>query len=263
MIRDWFRRRREKDASWVRCPRCAEILDAAVVAERSRVCPACAFHHPLPLPERLALLCDEGSFEVRDADLPDVDPLRWKGDRRYRDELASARKGASVDEAVRAGAARLEGRAVELAVAEPAFLGGSLGAVATERLCRAFDRAGSAGRPLVLVAAGGGPRYQEGLFGQAALPRFGDQRAALYGAAVPFVAVLVPPLPAGALLSLATSADVVLCEPVPDAPGAPGADALVAAGLVDAIVPRAGLRAHVGRVLALLGPARAATPQER
>lgn len=272
MIRNWFRRRSAKDTSWVRCPHCAEILGAEAVAKLLHVCPACGFHHPLPMRERIALLCDEGSFEAEDRTLLPRDPLRWKLGRGYGDDLAAARKGTDSDEVLIAGVGRLDGRALDVAVSEPGFLFGTFGAVAGERLCRSMERAAAARRPFLLVASGGEPRHMDGLAAGAQLSRLADHRAALYAAAAPFVAVLTPPLPTSGLLALATSADLVCAEPVPGFLGDPGrgsssgglshasahsdgkgTGALVDAGLVDEVVPRASLRSHLARVLALLG----------
>ena len=88
---------------------------------------------------------------------------------------------------------------------------------------------------------------------QAQLARLADRRAALYGAGVPFLAVLVPPLPAQALLALATSADVVLAEPGVGESGIT-TEALQEAGLVDRVVSRDLLKAELSRLVNLLLP---------
>jgi acetyl-CoA carboxylase carboxyl transferase subunit beta len=251
------RRRGRRGDSWIRCPRCAEIQPAADLQAHHGVCPACAHHHPLELDARLSLLCDADSFRSEDQGLAAEDVLRFKGERRYKDRLAQLRKGGGADEAVRAGRARLEGRPLVLAAVESGFLWGSLGCVAGERLVRAFGRAAGDGLPLVLVLSGGAPRYAEGIAAGIQLARIADQRAALYGAGVPYLALLVPPLPRQGLLSLALSADVALAEPA-DAPagepdGLSGA-ALLEAGLVDRLVPRDRLKAELTHLLNLLLP---------
>ena len=248
------RRRQGKATDWLRCPGCAEILPAEDVERHLGVCPACGFHHPRPVVSRLAELCDEGSFEEQDRRLHTADLLRFKGKRKYKDRLTEARKQSGSDEALRCGRARLDGRPVVVAVVDADFLEGSLGAVAGERLVRTLARAHDDGCPAVLVVSGGGPRLGDGMLGQAQIARLADGRAALYGASVPLIAVLAPPLPEGGLLSLAVSADVVLAEPGASAEGAT-ADALLDAGLVDRLVTRRELKAEVSALLALLAPA--------
>jgi len=256
----WRRRSRSARPSgggrdWVRCPRCVEILPADEVSRQQGVCPACGYHHPLGWDERVEGLCDAGSFEEQDQRLATEDLLRFKGAKRYKDQLAEARKASGSDEAVRAGIARLDGRQVALAVVDPEFLQGAVGAVAGERLARTLARAAANRCPAVLVLAGGAPRHAEGLIGQVQIARLADQRATLYDASVPLVAVLVPPLPDPPLLHLATSADVVLAEPADAGVGeGPSAEDLREAGLVDRIVPRAELKAELSRLLSLLQP---------
>ncbi len=251
------KRRGRRAEPWVRCPRCAEILPEAELREQWGVCPACAHHHPLSLERRLALLCDADSFQPQDEGLIAEDVLRFKGERRYKDQLAQARKRGGADEAVVGGRARLEGRELVLAAGVPGFLAGSLGCVAGERLARAFSRAAAKRLPLVLVLGGGGPRYAEGFAAASQLARLADRRASLYGAGVAYLALLVPPLPRQGVLALATSADVALAEPAdppPETPEGLSGAALLRAGLVDRLVPRRRLKAELSHLLNLLMP---------
>jgi hypothetical protein len=142
-----LRKSGDPDSEWGRCPACAEILPTTKVRDRQRVCPGCGYHYPLGLGERMALLLDEGSFEPQDASLVTTDVLRFKGARRYKSQLAAARKATGSAESVCAGEGRLEGRPVAAAFVDGDFLEGSLGCVAMERLCRVFRRAESGRMP--------------------------------------------------------------------------------------------------------------------
>jgi acetyl-CoA carboxylase beta subunit len=87
------------------------------------------------------------------------------------------------------------------------------------------------------------------------LGRVAEHRARLYGSGIPFLSVLVAPLPDGASHSVAYAGDVVLAEPGPaDAEPGRAAEDLLSLGLVDRIVRRAALRAELSRLIQLLSP---------
>lgn len=130
-----------------------------------------------------------------------------------------------------------------------------MGAVAAARLLAVFEASAGARVPVVLFAAGGGPRVEEGTAGLAGLPWIADGRASLYAEGVAFVSVLCPPAPTGALLALALSADVVLTEPLrPRHVAGPPPQGLLEQGLADRLVARPALRDEVREILDLLDP---------
>jgi acetyl-CoA carboxylase carboxyl transferase beta subunit len=246
-------------ADWSRCPACAEILPTAQVEAGHRVCPGCGYHHPLGLAARLALILDEGSFQPQDAELVTTDLLRFKGARRYKDQLAAARKASGAAESVHAGVGQLEGRAVAVAGVDGDFLEGSLGCVAVERLSRVFRQAAKERLPAVVVTSGGRLRHAEGVVGLSQVARLSEARQRLREAGGLFISVIAAPLPTGAANAYAFSGDVNLAEPgvvapdeLDDAAERRGADGLLEAGLVDRVVARADLKAELSRLIDLL-----------
>jgi len=252
---------------WGRCPACAEILPRAAVRDHDHVCPGCGYHYPIGLAERMSSLLDEGTFEPQDAHLVTTDLLRFKGARKYKSQLAAARKATGSDESVRAGEGRVEGRSVAAAFVDGDFLEGSLGCVAVERLCRVFARAESGRMPALVVTGGARLRHAEGAVGMSQLTRLAEARARLRQGGGLFVSVIVSPLPTGAACAYAFSGDVNLAEPGVGDPDQTQRDAdadadvdidparvdrLLATGLVDRIVDRADLKAEVSRLLGLL-----------
>jgi acetyl-CoA carboxylase alpha subunit/acetyl-CoA carboxylase beta subunit len=196
------------------------------------------------------------------------DPLRYLG---YKDALARARTASGADESVRAGRATVAGHEVELALFEFAFMGGSQGEVAGERLARALERAARRGVPMVTHITSGGARLQEGMCALSQLPKVVAARMELADAHQALVAILASPTTGGALVSLGALADVAIAEEratigfagpriVQRFTGRPldrethTAESAHAHGLVDATVPRRGARGHVGRVLSTLRP---------
>lgn len=154
-------------------------------------------------------LADPGSFHPADLDLSSRDPLGYPG---YREALERAAERAGNDESVVAGAATVDGRAIELALFDFSFMGGSMGEVAGERLARAMERAAARPAPFVLRTATGGARMQEGMRSLIQMPKVVAARLTLADAHQPFIAILGHPTTGGVLASVASLADVTTAE---------------------------------------------------
>jgi acetyl-CoA carboxylase carboxyl transferase subunit beta len=262
------------DAVWHRCPACGEIGYRKLVERRLHVCPRCGHHLRLAMAERLAMLVDRASFRERDADVRAADPLAFRDRVEYRDRLAAARAETGHEEAVRTGTAAIGGLPVAVAVFDFAFLGGTMGTAVGERIVRLIEHAARHRLPLVVCAASGGARMQEGMFSLMQMAKIAAALARLRARRVPFVSVLTDPTTGGVAASLGLLGDVNLAEPgaligfagprvieqtihqkMPA--GFQRAEFLLEHGMIDRIVPRPQLRATLARVLDhLAGPPR-------
>ncbi|MCX5370172.1 carboxyl transferase domain-containing protein [Streptomyces sp. NBC_00103] len=201
-------------------------------------------------------------------------PLGWPGYDASR-ERAARRTGES--ESVVCGTGSVEGTRAVLIAFEFGFLGGSLGERTGDRLEAAYSYAREHRLPVVPLVATGGSRMQEGMLALTQLQRVARQSALTREAGLPQIAVLRDPTTGGGWATLGAGADVVLALPAaqvgfagsrvrpPDAdPAAYTAEAQVAAGAADAVVPPAELREVLGRWLRLLtdGTPRAHRPAE-
>jgi acetyl-CoA carboxylase carboxyl transferase subunit beta len=157
------------------------------------------------------------------------------------------------------------------------FLGGSMGSVVGEEIARAAERAGEEDRALVMVAASGGARMQEGAL---SLMQMAKTTVALEGLAsrrLPYVSVLTDPTTGGVTASFATLGDVIFAEPdalicfagprviqqtiKQDLPaGFQRAEFLLRKGMIDDVVPRGELKRRVAAVIGLLRAGPAAAP---
>ena len=52
----------EAPSHWVKCPSCNALTYYKEVVLQFHTCPKCNFHMRISLDDRIALLCDEGSF---------------------------------------------------------------------------------------------------------------------------------------------------------------------------------------------------------
>ncbi|TMK77091.1 MAG: acetyl-CoA carboxylase, carboxyltransferase subunit beta [Actinobacteria bacterium] len=255
------------------CPSCGSHYREDELERNLRVCEHCGHHFPVRARARIAQLADDGAFEEEAAELRSEDPLEFFDLRPYTERLAEAEVSTGLGDAMIIGGAAVEGMPCELAVMDFAFMGGSMGSVVGEKLCRACDAAAERGVPLVAVTASGGARMQEGILSLMQLPKTVCAVEDLRDARCGFISVMTHPTTAGVLASFASLGDVIVAEPgallaftgprvvqqttrekLPDDFGL--AESNLRFGHLDGIVPRPELRPFLGRVLRLFANGR-------
>ncbi|MEU6445503.1 carboxyl transferase domain-containing protein [Streptomyces sp. NPDC046979] len=189
-------------------------------------------------------------------------PLGWPG---YDAARARAAERTGEEESVVCGTGHVAGVRAVLVAFEFGFLGGSLGRRTGDRLEAAYTYARAHRLPVVPLVATGGSRMQEGMLALTQLQRVARESALTREAGLAQIAVVRDPATGGGWATLGAGADVVLALPgaqvgfagsrvrPPDAdPAAYTAEAQVAAGSADAVVPADELRGTLGRWLRLL-----------
>ena len=191
----------------------------AVSAEEAYVgsgwsCPSCGVGERLSAMQWANLVCDPGSFQelYPTLDLSELEDAGYDTDA-YRAQRNSARQRTGAHESLRIGVARIEGHGCAVAFSEFGFLGGTLGAVAGEKIRLLSEIAVSEHLPLVTVTSSGGARMQEGLLALAQMAKANAAVMRLLDSGRPHISVLVDPCTGGALASYATFATVILGEP--------------------------------------------------
>jgi acetyl-CoA carboxylase carboxyl transferase subunit beta len=264
-----FTRRTGPTDAWTKCPSCEQQVFNRQLERNHRICPTCGHHFRMSVGERIDMLLDDGSFRERDAGLEPVDRLGFHDSKPYADRLEAARIKTGLRDAVVWGTGRIDGQPVAIAIFDFRFMGGSMGSVVGEKLARCFEHALTERIPAVVVCASGGARMQEGTLALMQLAKTTAPLVRLDEAGVPFIAVLTDPTTGGVLASFASLGDAILAEPkaligfagarvasgtvgeeLPE--GFQSAESLLEHGFVDAIVPRAELRATLSRLLRLL-----------
>jgi acetyl-CoA carboxylase carboxyl transferase subunit beta len=254
---------------WTRCGECQELVYRKDLERRLYVCPRCGYHFRLSADQRLVLLLDRGSFRGRDADVRSRDVLGFPDDPPYEERLAEAAARTGHCEAVVTGTGTVDGVAIAIAVFDFAYMGGSMGSAVGEKVTRLIEHALAERLPLVVVAASGGARMQEGIFSLLQMAKLTSALARLRAAGVPYVSILTDPTTGGVAASIGLLGDVNLAEPralvgfagprviaqmlneeLPD--GFQRAEFVLAHGMVDAVVERRELRATLARLLRLL-----------
>jgi len=257
-----------QERRWV-CPSCHADHDPAVVKKNLSVCPACGYHRRIGARERIAQLADDGTFVEYWGHLRTLDPLEFVDLEPYPERVREAQAASGVGEAIVAGTATIDDVPCVLAVMDFGFMGGSMGSVVGEKLWRAAAAAADGGRPFVAVASSGGARMQEGALSLMQMAKTTCAVDLLNDAGVPFVAVMADPCTGGVVASFVSLADICVAEPgallyfsgprvisqttreqLPADFGT--AERNLELGHLDAVVPRAELKATLANYLRLL-----------
>ena len=145
--------------------------------------------------ERLETLCDEGSLQL------------------VRSEVRSTRMGerTSPNDGVIGATGLVGGRPIGCYAQDPSYVGGSLGEVQAETICRVLRTAGRARMPVVSFIESAGARLQEGVAALAGYGRIFNENVALSGQ-VPQISVICGPSAGGGSYSPALTDFVVMTQ---------------------------------------------------
>lgn len=213
---NWLRRRAPRpaaatDALWEICPSCSERLYRKDLDQRLRVCPKCGYHFRIGSLERIALLAD-GNFQELAELLITADPLKWVDRMPYPQKIANDRAKSGVLEAVVIGLCAIDGIEVGLGVMDFAFRGGTMGGVVGEKITLLIEECARRKLPLVIVAASGGARMEEGMISLMQLAKTSAAVERYSHLGLPFVSVLTDPTTGGVSASFGFQADVIIAE---------------------------------------------------
>ncbi|MBY6413079.1 acetyl-CoA carboxyl transferase [Rhodococcus sp. BP-252] len=211
--------------------------------------------------EILDAILDGGSFVSWDSPPLDVSPGPA-----YAADLDRAREKSGVDESVLTGRGMIDGRPVAVVACEFAFLAGSIGVAAAERIVTAIERATAEGLPLIASPTSGGTRMQEGTLAFVQMVKIAGAVTVHKTAGLPYLVYLRNPTTGGVFASWGSLAHVTFAEPgaligflgprvyqalydKPFPDGVQTAENLYHHGVIDGVVPIDSLRHLLVRAL--------------
>jgi acetyl-CoA carboxylase carboxyl transferase subunit beta len=257
---------------WLKCEGCREIIWKKDLEATLNTCGKCGYHFRMGARARLGMLFDGGVYEELDELLESSDPLGFVDSKPYRERLKATQETTSLKDALISGMGKLEGRLVHICAMEPKFIGGSMGAVMGEKITRAIERSIEFHTPLIIVSASGGARMQEGAVSLMQMAKVSSALMRLDEAHLPYISVLTDPTTGGVTASFAMLGDLNIGEPgaligfagprvieqsirqkLPE--GFQRSEFLLKHGMLDAVVPRAEMKAYIAKALDLFaGP---------
>lgn len=223
----WFRRDKPKiedqsddeertvrtEGIFVKCPECESPLYKRELIESLQVCTHCDYHFRFPARERLDVLFDDGVYERLDEEVMSADPLGFVDTKPYKERIEAAKESSGLPEAIVSGMGKVGGHLVYAGAMDMSFIGGSMGSAVGEKITRLIERAMENRGAVVIFAASGGARMQEGTLSLMQMAKISAALAMLHDAKLPFISVLTDPTTGGVTASFAMLGDVNLAEP--------------------------------------------------
>jgi len=248
---------------YTKCKSCSAVLYNKDLDKNLKVCPTCGYHNQLSSLERLYLTVDSGSFHELDEDMVATNPLGFP---EYEGKVAKSREKTKMNDAVVTGYCKIGGQPACIAIMEFGFMGGSMGIVVGEKMTRAIEAAVTKKCGMVIIAASGGARMQEGIFSLMQMAKISAALARLGEHGLPYLSVLTDATTGGVAASFAMLGDLNIAEPaamigfagprvieqtirqkLPK--GFQRSEFLLDHGFVDVIVPRHEMKAALGNYL--------------
>lgn len=248
---------------WKKCNKCGQPIYVEDVRSNHYICPKCDGYFRMHAYRRIEMLADEGTFEEWNREMEFSNPLDFPG---YEKKVEAAKEKTKLNEAIVTGKCMIDGSPAVLGVCDARFLMSSMGYVVGEKITYAVERATKEGLPVIIFAASGGARMQEGIV---SLMQMAKTSAALKRhkeAGQLFISVLTDPTTGGVTASFAMLGDIILAEPkaligfagprvieqtigqkLPE--GFQRAEFLLEHGFVDMIVERKDQKKVIGQIL--------------
>lgn len=259
------------DGLWTKCPACGVLAYTKDLQGNEWVCGECDHHLPVTCDERLEQLIDADTWEELDPHLSPVDPLGFRDRKSYSDRLREAQHKTQMVDAVRTGRGFLDGLPVAMAVMDFRFMGGSMGSVVGEKICRLIESGTEEHKPVIILCASGGARMQEGMLSLMQMAKISGALERHRQAKLLYIPVLTHPTTGGVTASFAMLGDITLAEPkatigfagrrvieqtlrekLPE--GFQTSEYLLKHGFVDAIVQRPQLKKTLAQLIRLHQP---------
>ena len=252
------------DGMWIKCNTCKAIIYKKEVTEY-KLCPNCDAHFRMNPAERIAITCDEGSFEEFDQNMHPKNPMNYP---EYDQVIKKAQDKSGIKEAVVTGRCTIHGQKTVLAIMDSHFMMGSMGSVVGEKITRAVEYATKHRLPIIIFTTSGGARMQEGIISLMQMAKVSEALGRHDAAGLLYVTVVTEPMTGGLTASFAMLGDIILSEPKAligfagqrvikgtihqDLPeGFQRAEFQLEHGFVDRIVHREKLRNELGKILRL------------
>lgn len=221
----WFKRAKQNisadtqqvidlpDGLWEKCPVCSEILHKKQLELSMWTCPKCNYHFRIGSEQYVQVLLDADSFKEIDRKMRSADPLGFEDTKKYTDRIKETIKKTELNDAIRTGVGKINGKDVAFGCMDFKFIGGSMGSVVGEKIARLADRAYKLKIPLIIISASGGARMMEGAYSLMQMAKTSARLARLAEAKIPYISILTDPTTGGITASFAMLGDVNIAEP--------------------------------------------------
>ena len=197
------------DGMWVKCRFCGALVYKKEM-DQFKICPKCGGHFRISAMDRLAITCDEGTFEELDSNMTSKNPMGYPD---YDKLIAKMQAKTGLKEGVVTGICQIDGYKTVVAVMDSNFMMASMGSVVGEKITRAIEKSTELGLPIVIFTASGGARMQEGIISLMQMAKTSAAVRRHSDAGLLYITVMTDPTTGGVSASFANLGDVILAEP--------------------------------------------------
>lgn len=196
---------------WYKTPT-GKIIETQELAENFYVSPEDDYHVQIGSKEYFEILFDNKFIEIA-ADLKSKDFLRFEDTKKYKDRIKAANKKTKLNDAIRVAVGNSKNKPLVIACMDFAFIGGSMGSVVGEKICRAADHALKNKIPLLVISKSGGARMMEAATSLMQMAKTAAKLSELSEAGVPYISLCTNPTTGGTTASFAMLGDINIAEP--------------------------------------------------
>jgi acetyl-CoA carboxylase carboxyl transferase subunit beta len=276
----WFRRikkgittstkdkKEAPDGLWTKCPQCRYTCTVSELRENLFVCPKCEYHHRIGSAEYFEIIFDADSEHELFGNIKSIDFLGFVDMKPYAQRLEETYARTTIHDSITVAHGKINEMDIVIACMDFEFIGGSLGSVMGEKICRAADYCIKHKIPFMIINKSGGARMMESAFSLMQLAKTSGRLSLLSDAKIPYFSLCTDPTFGGTTASFAMLGDVIMGEPgaligfagprviketikkdLP--PGFQRSEFLLEHGFLDFIVPRKELRERLKQLLIL------------
>jgi len=254
---------------WIKCDGCDQMVYHKDLEDTLYVCPNCSHHLKMSARQRIEWVLDEGSIKELTIPETNIDPLKFKDNKKYIDRIKDAKVKSKSEEAIIMAYGQIGGNSAVVVALDFNFMGGSMGSAVGEGFLEAAREAVNLNIPLVIFTSSGGARMQEGIFSLMQLPKTVVAVNEVKEKNIPYIVVLTDPTTGGVSASFAMLGDITFAEPgaligfagprviqstvnetLPK--GFQTSEYLLEHGMIDDVIPRKDLKYAIANTISLL-----------
>jgi acetyl-CoA carboxylase carboxyl transferase subunit beta len=221
----WFRRKAKgittstaekketPDGLWVMCPSCKFTSTVLELKEKLYVCPSCNYHHRIGSDEYFDILFDDRQYERMFDNILSKDYLGFTDLKPYQKRLEETWAKTDLHDSMSVAHGLVNENDLVVACMDFEFIGGSLGSVMGEKICRAADYCIDQKVPLMIISKSGGARMMESAFSLMQMPKTIGRLSLMSDAKLPYFSLCTDPTFGGTTASFSMLGDVIMGEP--------------------------------------------------
>ncbi len=221
----WFKRVKEgittstKDKKetpeglWYKCPECSEVMTSDDHMNNYWVCSKCQYHEKISAENYFDILFDDHKYKEIAPNLISGDPLGFVDTKKYTDRIKDTIKKSGLKDALKTAIGKIEGKETIICSMDFGFIGGSMGSVVGEKICRGIDEAIKKKCGFIIISKSGGARMMEAGYSLMQMAKTSAKLAQLADSKLPYISILTDPTTGGVTASFAMLGDINIAEP--------------------------------------------------